>query len=199
MREVADTALRLTDEEFARLIQAEGAAAPALADVSPGVLVALEAVQAPLAAVQVEVSSRRQVQQHQLWVNESCLGMLLDVKDEERQFNAAPPDLLPSSIARLIRLGPRRVGAREARIAEPEIVEDLHDEMSRSCYEGRPSTSSEWTGPGGSKLHGQVTASRLPAWTVLTVCGWLLVLLRNWCLNRPPRPPFGDCLLGCSP
>lgn len=128
MREVADTALRLTDEEFDGLIQAEGPDAPELADVSPGVLVALEAVQAPLAAVQIDVSSRRHVQQHQLWVNESSLGMLLDVKDDERQLTAAPPDLLPSSIARLIGLGPRRVGARAARVADPEVVHDLHDE-----------------------------------------------------------------------
>ena len=105
----------------------------------PGVGEALAAVRAPLAVINVDVTSPAVHQTHRAWVDPEAAALLLAVHGEERQLLAAPPALLASGLGRVLRIGPRRVGARAPRPAEPDVLADLYSEteeiLRRSAFD----------------------------------------------------------------
>jgi hypothetical protein len=131
--------LRLTDDDFQDLVRGE-TSSPSLADALalPGVPEALEAVRSPLAVLNVAVAGRGHIQSHQAWITPDAVALLLDVREGERQLMALPPALLASGLARLLRLGPRRVAARAAHEVDGEELADLFAEteiLRRSAFD----------------------------------------------------------------
>lgn len=114
--------VRLTDTDFQDLVRGE--AAPSLADALsvPGVPEALDAVRSPLAVLNVAVAGRSRLLSHQAWVTPDAVALLLDVREGERQLMALPPALLASGLARLLRLGPRRVAERAPARADGAVL-----------------------------------------------------------------------------
>ncbi len=130
--------LRLTDTDFQDLVLGEAtpsrrdalAVPDALADALavPGVPEALEAVRSPLAVLNVAVTGRSRLMSHQAWVTPDTVALLLDVREGERQLMALPPALLASGLARLLRLGPRRVAERSRCTVDGSALADLFSE-----------------------------------------------------------------------
>ncbi len=130
--------VRLTDTDFQDLVRGE--AAPSLADALsvPGVPEALEAVRSPLAVLNIAVAGRSHLLSHQAWVTPDAVALLLDVREGERQLMALPPALLASGLARLLRLGPRRVAERAPGEADGAVLADLFSAteiLRRSAFE----------------------------------------------------------------
>jgi hypothetical protein len=127
--EVHDRVIRLDEKAFQTLVAGKQDTVPQQQALAvPGVGEALEAVRAPLAVINVDVTSRAVHQTHRAWVDPEAAALLLAVHGDERQLLAAPPALLASGLARVLRIGPRRVGARAPRPAEPEVLADLYSE-----------------------------------------------------------------------
>ncbi|MGH3412274.1 MAG: hypothetical protein ACRDPH_04245 [Marmoricola sp.] len=64
-------------------------------------------------------------QVHRGWLNLESGLLLLAVRGDERQVLSCPPAFLASMLARLVHLGPRKVGARGAQPLTDEAVSDL--------------------------------------------------------------------------
>lgn len=86
---------------------------------------ALGAVLAPACQLRMTVDGRSTSAVHQGWVSPTVAALLLDVGGGAYDFLAVPPDFLPASLARVARLGPRRVGPRSPRPMGPGGLGDL--------------------------------------------------------------------------
>lgn len=131
--------LRFTEGDFQDLVLGEESS-PSLADALavPGVPEALKAVRSPLAVLNVAVAGRNRLLSHQAWVTRDTVALLLDVREDERQLMALPPTLLASGLARLLRLGPRRVAERSRCTVDGSALADLFSEteiLRRSAFE----------------------------------------------------------------
>lgn len=118
--------VRLTEDDFQDLVDGP-TSLPALREALavPGVPEALEAVRSPMAVLAVVVAGRGNVMSHHLWVTPDAVALLLQVREGERQLMALPPTLLASSLARLLRLGPRATGERAPRAVDSMLLPDL--------------------------------------------------------------------------
>lgn len=137
--EVHDRVIRLDESAFQSLVAGGQDTVPQQQALAvPGVGEALEAVRAPLAVINVDVTSPAVHQTHRVWVDPEAAALLLTVHGDERQLLAAPPALLASGLARVLRIGPRRVGARAPRPVEPDVLADLYSEteiLRRSAFD----------------------------------------------------------------
>jgi len=136
---VAGPVLRLADTDFESLVRGEQGS-PALSEALsvPGVPGALDAVRAPAAVAHVAVAGPTRLATHRAWVTRDTATLLLDVDGDMRQLMPMPPALLASGLARLLRLGPRRVGGRTARAVDAEVAADLFAEaeiVRRSAFD----------------------------------------------------------------
>lgn len=89
----------------------------------PGGELAMDAVAAPLAVVQVQTATPGGVFTHEAWFGADAVALLVDLGlGTERRVVPLPPDHLAAGLARLVGLGPRVVGDRAARpIEEREL------------------------------------------------------------------------------
>jgi hypothetical protein len=150
--EVHDRVIRLDELAFQTLVAGKEDTVPQQQALAvPGVTEALEAVRAPLAVVNVDVTSPAVHQTHRAWVDPEAVALLLAVHGDERQLLAAPPALLASGLARVLRIGPHRVGARAPRSAEPDVLADLYSEteiLRRSAFDALAAGGTDGTAGG---------------------------------------------------
>jgi len=132
--------LRMDDEGFEALAAAaHGIPGPDLAPflAAPGVRQALTAVTSPLVQVRLDTAGTVSAQSHRMWVDLDAAALLLAVSAGERQLLWTPPQYLPAALAKIVDLGPRQVGPRDARLVEPDVLEDLfaaNDMRRRSAF-----------------------------------------------------------------
>lgn len=93
----------------------------------------LSTMRAPLARLRLQVAGESVVQRHEGWVRREVAGLKLEVHAREYQLSAIEPQFLAAGLARVVRLGPRKVGARAAMPVEADVVDDLFhpDDMRR--------------------------------------------------------------------
>jgi hypothetical protein len=166
--EVHDRVIRLDEKAFQGLVAGgQDTLAQQQALAVPGVGEALEAVRAPLAVVNIDVSSPAVHQTHRAWVDPEAAALLLAVHGDERQLLAAPPALLASGLARVLRIGPRRVGARAPQPAEPDVLADLYSEteiLRRSAFDALAAGGAVHRSPDGGTAGSGVAADF--AWSI---------------------------------
>lgn len=131
--------VRLTNGDFQDLVEGP-ASSPALQEVLavPGMAEALDAARSPLVVLHVAVAGRGTILSHQGWVTPDAIALLLHVREGERQLMALPPTLLASSLARLLRLGPRTTGERASRAVDSGLLADLFADteiLRRSAFD----------------------------------------------------------------
>jgi hypothetical protein len=120
--------VRLDDEGFETLVAAAASGeteeyAAVLA--AEGVTPAMAAVSASLVQVRLDVAGQEVIQSHRAWLDLETAAFLLAVHDEERQLLVTAPRYAAAGLARLVRLGPRKVGPRDAVPIETDVLEDL--------------------------------------------------------------------------
>lgn len=132
------TVLRLTAAEFQRLVEDEHDS-----PLAPG---AVTAVCDPLVVGTVDVTGQHGLVRHHVWVGETTAALLLHVTGDQHQLMALPPSLVPSGLARVLRIGPRKVGDREPRSADPAQLGGLFatDEVLRRSALGALSCRLAW-------------------------------------------------------
>lgn len=92
----------------------------------------LSAVLGPTCQLRATVAGAETSLLHQGWVTPSAAALLLEVHQGVYDFVTLPPDLVPVSLARMVRLGPRRVGAREPVLLPDGMIDDLwHEDAGR--------------------------------------------------------------------
>ncbi|MGH8868434.1 MAG: hypothetical protein ACRDYU_10605 [Actinomycetes bacterium] len=144
--------VRLDAEAFDDLVSAaRGDRGPGgeVADLveSGAVDAALSAVREPSVRLRLGVAGARVVQRHDAWVTPQVAALRLAVNADEYQLVTAEPQFLAAGLARVVRLGPRKVGARVARSVETSLPEDwFHDDtMRRSSALRTVDASFAWT------------------------------------------------------
>lgn len=133
--EVNSGAVRLDRESFQQLVR--GTEASEALEV-PGVPEALQAVRSPSIVINIDVAGPTGLHTHRVWVDAEMAAMLLAVRDEEHQLIAVPPAFVASGLARVLRLRPHKVGVRESREVEEEVIADLfagNDILRASAFE----------------------------------------------------------------
>lgn len=125
--------VRLDEDGFAALLTA----ARGVGDPSPdtmrvlareGLVGPLTAALEPLVEVFLTVADSSTRQVHRGWLTfEDCL-LLLAVRGEVKQLMPLPPGFLPSVLARVVSIGPRKVGRREAIPVAPELAANVVSE-----------------------------------------------------------------------
>ena len=124
----------------------------------PGYAAALQAVARPGVRVRVDVAGRALTQTHLAWADLDTVALLLTVHDDELQLLATAPQHLAAAVARVVRLGPRKVGEREPAPLEPDVLEDLFhaDDLRRLSAMTVVGADLAWTlaveWPGGERL-----------------------------------------------
>lgn len=159
--------VRLDDAGFQALVEAssgtghQDAERPAEVDAvlaEPVYAAAMRAVARPSVRVRVDVAGRARTQCHLAWVDLDTVALLLTVHDDELQLLATAPQHLAAAVARVVRLGPRKVGEREPVAVEQDVLEDLFhaDEMRRLSALTVVGADLAWTlavgWPGGERL-----------------------------------------------
>jgi len=115
--------LRLDDEGFEALVAGTDATQEVRAD--PAVAAALRAVDTAEVRVCVDVAGRGLTQTHLAWVTPEAVALLLSVTGHERQLITTAPQHLAAAVARVVRIGPRKVGERTAVEVDQDVLEDL--------------------------------------------------------------------------
>lgn len=159
--------LRLDDAGFAALVDAtsgyDSDQGPEQAEVDavlsdPAYAAAMRAVNQPMVRVRVDVAGRARTQTHLAWVDLDTAALLLTVHDDELQLLATAPQHLAAAVARVVRLGPRKVGEREPVAVEADLLEDLFhaDDLRRLSAMTLVGADLAWTlavgWPGGERL-----------------------------------------------
>ena len=117
--------LRLRPEEFEALLAAVQDGTSDLVDPSlVGIRRALEVAAEPDCSLVVRVTTPQDGQTHRLWVSPGLAALLLDGADGMVELVTVAPEFVPAVLARLTRIGPRRVAERCASVVESPVVDD---------------------------------------------------------------------------
>lgn len=154
--DAASGVVRLDEEGFDALVRAaerpEGAEpeiAARLPEVLavPGMPEALAAARHPEVEVRLDLAGRHGAQSHWMWLDLDAAAVLLQVRDRELQLVATAPQYFAAAVARVTRLGPRRVGPREPLALGSDVVEDLFhtDQMRRTSALTLAGADLAWT------------------------------------------------------
>jgi len=128
--------VRVDTEAFDALVaSATGARGPGgpVADLlaSGAVDPLLSAVRAPSVRWWVTVAGEEKVRRHEGWATSGVAALRLAVTADEHQLVAVEPQFVPAGLARVVHLGPRKVGARTPRTVPGVTARDLFDADER--------------------------------------------------------------------
>ena len=135
MRIVAEDSspvVRLDDGGFAAVLAAargEAEPDPEVAEVlaRPELVGPLTAATEPLVTLSLTIASADLRQEHRGWLTYDDGLLLLAVRDSVRQLLPVPPAMLAVTLARLVRIGPRKVGDRTSRPLGGDLQGQLFD------------------------------------------------------------------------
>lgn len=87
--------------------------------------ITFEPVRRPLCTLRISVAGAVSVQNHQAWLGESGAAVLLDLGQDRFDFMPMPPDHVPATAARVIRLGPRKAADRSPIAMDAHVMDDV--------------------------------------------------------------------------
>lgn len=161
--------LRLDVGEFAALAgRARRGSAPAPELVAAGawtdegphpvLALGLDAVRSSSCQLRIRVTGPAGAQTHEAWLGEDAAAFLLHVREQERDFVTVAPPFVPVTVARVLRLGPRKratAGFGGVSVAADHLIGVLAAEpdtrvaaMSR-LLDSLPEACSPWAGEAG--------------------------------------------------
>lgn len=89
-----------------------------------GVRDLVEAIAQPLCVLRLTVTSTKGHQQHEAWLRPGVSTLVLGSEDGSRELVATAAPFIPALVARVVRLGPRKVGERDSIVNPAHVIED---------------------------------------------------------------------------